>query len=161
MLKIIYKSLIFDQNIYKKVKKSGEYTKYCILIVLIAALADGISTAHYTNAEGLIKQLVFSIVGWIVSSGVIYIIGVKVIGYKSGIMELARTLGISYSPHVINLFAVIPVIGLNIFIISIIWAFFTAVFAVKLTFNCKKLSAFLITLAGLVPYGVIMFFLLK
>ena len=109
----------------------------------------------------MIKQLVFSIVGWVVSSSVIYIIGVKVIGYKSGIMELARTLGISYSPHVINLFAVIPLIGINIFIISIIWAFFTAVFAVKLTFNCGKLIAFLITLAGLVPYGVIMFLLLR
>lgn len=161
MLIIIYKSLVFDQNVYKKVKKSGEYTKYCILIVLIAALADGISTTHYTNAEGLIKQLVFSIVGWVVSCSVIYLIGVKIIGYKSGIMELARTLGISYSPHVVNLFAVIPLIGINIFIISIIWAFFTAVFAVKLTFHCGKLSAFLITLAGLVPYGVIMFFLLR
>ncbi len=161
LIKLIYNSLIFDQKTYREVKDNGEYTKYCLLIVIIAALCDGVSTAHYTNAEGLVKQLVFSIVGWIISSAIIYLIGVRVIGYSSGILQLARTLGISYSPHIINLFTIIPFIGINIFIISVIWGFFTTVYAVKLTFNCRKLIAFLITLAGLVPYGIIMFFLLR
>lgn len=161
LIKLIYKSLIFDHKTYKEVKINEEFTKYCLLIVIIAALANGIATAHYTNTIGLIKQLVFSIIGWIVRSGIIYIIGVKVIGYRSGIIQVVRTLGISYSPLIVNVFAIIPVIGLNIFVISVIWLFFTTVYAVKHTFGCNKLMSFFITLAGLIPYGIIMFLLIR
>ena len=158
---LIYRSLIFDYKIYKIVKDKGEYTRYCLLIVIIAALASGISTAHFTSNISLIKQPVYSIIGWVVRSGIIYLIGVYILGYRSSISGVVRTLGLSYSPQILNLFAIIPFIGLNVFLISVIWLFFTTVFAVKQTFDCSRIMSLIITISGLFPYVVIMFFVIR
>ncbi|MGH7885756.1 MAG: hypothetical protein ACRENO_08695, partial [Thermodesulfobacteriota bacterium] len=114
---LIYRSLIFDPKIYRTAKNSSEYNKLCILVVFTAALANGVSTAHFTNSTGLFKQLTFSIIGWMVRSGIIYVIGVKIFGYRSDFLQVIRTQGISYAPQILNVFAVIPILGINIFII--------------------------------------------
>lgn len=161
IFRLIYRSVFFDYRIYKTVRDKSKYTKYCLLIVLIAAVANGISTAHFTSSVSLFKEPAYSVIGWAVRSAVIYVIGVYILGYSCTIPAVVRTLALSYSPQILNLFAVVPFIGINIFLVSVIWLFFTTVFAVYQTFECSKTVSLLITIAGIFPFVIIMFFLMR
>ena len=154
---LVYKSLILDSNTYYFVKENSNYLIYCGLIVVLGSLAAGFGTFSFTNQASIFKQIVSSIFGWFFLSFLIFIIGTKIFKYKSDYKTILRTLGLAYSPMLLNILAFSPYFGDFVIIISSIWLFFTTVYAVIHSLESSKLISLLIIILALIPYITIIF----
>ncbi|NIP31594.1 MAG: hypothetical protein GTO02_18885 [Candidatus Dadabacteria bacterium] len=158
---LVYKALIFDFFTYDYVKKKNKYIKHSLLIVIIGSLAAGFGTYSFTNHLGILKQLISSVLSWLLISALIYIIGVRIFNYDSEYKTLLRTIGLAYSPMLLNIFAFIPYVGSYIIIISTLWLFFTTIYAVKHTLNSSKFISLIIILLAIIPYIMIPFLIIR
>ena len=159
IFKIIAKAIKFDSSVYLLAKENKSYTKYSLLIVLLASLCTGIGTSALTETTSILKEIIFSLIGWILWSFIIFIVGTKIFDYKSTFQELLRTLGIAYSPGVINILGVISSISLTVVAVSLLWTILSFIFSVKETLRCSALKAILISISGFIPYLIIKFFI--
>ena len=160
-LQLIYKSLILDSTTYNYVKDNPNTLIYSALIVVLGSLAAGFGTFTFTNEESIFKQVVSSIVGWFLLSFIIYVIGVKLFKYNSDYKTILRTLGLGYTPMLINLFAFSPFFGSFVIVISTLWLFFTTVFAIIHALGSNKFISLLIFCLSIVPYIIIIFGIIR
>ncbi|MBI2486678.1 MAG: hypothetical protein HYW01_06905 [Deltaproteobacteria bacterium] len=64
-------------------------------------------------------------------------------------------MGFAYSPHVLNLFGFIPIIGFLIFIAVFLWGLAAFVIAVRQALDCETGRAILIVILSSIPYLII------
>jgi len=152
LFKIIIKSLKFDKQIYLEAKNSQGFIRYSLLIVLLVSLCTGIGTINLTNDSSIIRDLLSSIIGWLIWTSIIFIIGVKFLRNNSTFLQLARTLGVAYSPGVLNIFGIIHIISLPLLAITSIWTIISFIFALKHALQISAEKAFLISLLSFIPY---------
>ena len=79
-------------------KTLRDLIRYSILIILLVSICTGIGTINLTNDSSIIRDLLSSIIGWFIWTSIIYFIGVKLMKNSSTFTQLARTLGVAYSP---------------------------------------------------------------
>src|ERR1700751_3191670 len=92
-----------DAQLYEEVEKDTEATKEAFLVVLIGAICNGIGSVGIVGAKGLIIGLISGIIGWLLWSIIIFLIGVKIFKHTSDIGELLRCLGFAYSPSILSI----------------------------------------------------------
>ncbi len=154
LLKIIIKSLKFDKSVYLEAKNNQGFLKFSLLIVLLVSLCTGIGTINLTNDSSVIRDLLSSIIGWLIWTSIIYVIGVKFMKNSSSFSQIARTLGLAYSPGVLNIFGIIQFISLPLLAITSIWTIVSFIFALKHALVISAERAFLISLISFIPYLV-------
>jgi len=64
-----------DAQLYEEVEKDIGATKEAFLVVLIGAICNGIGSVGMLEAKGIIAGLISGIIGWLLWSAVIYLIG--------------------------------------------------------------------------------------
>jgi len=162
LIKIIIKSLKFDKSVYRDAKNNPGFLRYSLLIVLLVSLCTGIGTINLTNNSSIIRDLLFSIIGWLIWTSIIYVIGVKFMKNSSTFTQLASTLGLAYSPGVFNILGLIHFISLPLLAVTIIWTIISFIFALKHALSISAERAFLISLLSFVPFIIfrsLLFFL--
>jgi len=152
LIKIIIKSLKFDKQIYLEAKNTQGFIRYSLLIVLLVGICTGIGTINLTNDSSIIRDLLSSIIGWFIWTSIIYVIGVKLMKNSSTFIQLARTLGVAYSPGVLNIFGLIQIISLPLLAVTSIWTIISFIFALKHALQISAERAFLISLLSFIPY---------
>ena len=152
LIKIIIKSLKFDKQIYLEAKNTQGFIRYSLLIVLLVSICTGIGTINLTNDSSIIRDLLSSIIGWIIWTSIIYVIGVKLMKNSSTFTQLARTLGVAYSPGVLNIFGFVQIISLPLLAVTSIWTIISFIFALKHALQISAERAFLISLLSFIPY---------
>jgi len=152
LIKIIIKSLKFDKQIYLEAKNTQGFIRYSLLIVLLVGICTGIGTMNLTNDSSIIRGLIFEIIGWFSATSIIYFIGVKLMKNGSTFIQLARTLGVAYSPGVLNIFGLIQIISLPLLAVTSIWTIISFIFALKHALQISAERAFLISLLSFIPY---------
>ena len=143
-----------DIQLYEEVEKDQEATGQAFLVVLIVGICSGIGTIGVAEGAGLIKGLISEVIGWLLWSGIIFLTAM-LLNRRLEISELIRCLGFAYSPHVLNLFGVIPIIGFLIFIIVFLWGLAAFVIAVRQALDCETGRAILIVILSSIPYMII------
>jgi len=149
---IIIKSLKFDKIVYLDARDNPGFNKFSVLIVLLVGFCTGIGTYNLTNDTSIIRDILSSILGWFIWTSIIYIIGVKIMKNSSSFSQLARTLGIAYSPGVLNVFGIIKFISLPLLAVILIWTIVSFIFALKHALNISAERAFLISVLSFIPY---------
>ena len=144
-----------DVLLYEEVEKDIEATKEAFLVVLIVGLCSVIGGVGFLGAKGIIIGIVSEIIGWLLWSTIIYLIGVKIFKHTSDMGELLRRLGFAFSPRVLSILDIIPVIGFIIFIITLIWTLLAFVIAARQALDCGTGRAILIVILGSIPYFII------
>ena len=131
LLEIILKSLKFDKSVYIEAKNKPGFLRFSLLIVLLVSLCTGIGTINLTNDSSVIRDLLSSIIGWLIWTSIIFVIGVKLLKNSSTFSQLARTLGLAYSPGVLNILGLISFISIPVLAITSIWTVISFIFALK------------------------------
>jgi hypothetical protein len=144
-----------DATLYDEVEKDPKATKEALLIVLIGGICNGIGSVGVVGAKGLITGLLFGIIGWLLWSVVIFLIGVKAFKHTSDMGELLRCLGFAYSPNVLSILGIIPGIGLLIRLIASIWVLIAFIVAVRQALDCDTGRAVLISILGFIAFLVV------
>ncbi len=146
-----------DATLYDEVEKDTEATKQAFLAVLIGALCNGIGGMAIAGAKGLIIGLLSGVIGWLLWSVVIFLIGVKVFKHTSDMGKLLRCLGFAYSPYVLSILGIIPGIGFIIRIVVSIWALLAFVIATRQALDCETGRAILISVLGFIAFLIVFF----
>ncbi|HEY7534402.1 MAG TPA: YIP1 family protein [Thermodesulfobacteriota bacterium] len=144
-----------DVQLYEEVEKDIGSTKEAFLVVLIGAICNGIGSVEMLGAKGIITGVISGIIGWLLWSAVIYLIGVKVFKHTSDMGELLRCLGFAYSPNVLSILGIIPGIGLIIRFIASIWVLIAFVVAARQALDCGTGRAILISVLGFVAFIIV------
>jgi len=81
-------------------------------VVVLAALSQGIGALQAPSIPALLVALfglsLVGILGWVVGTAVIWVIGVKLMQCTSDFAELMRTIGFASAPKILMMFGVLP-----------------------------------------------------
>ena len=146
-----------DIATYEEVEADTTATGQAAAVVGIVAVASAIGALR-GGGLSIIGGLVAAFVGWLVWSGVTYLIGAKVFGGTATWGELLRTIGFAQSPGVLLVLGLIPILGWLVRFVVWIWLLIAGVIAIRqaLDFSTGKavLTALLGWLCMMVLYAV-------
>lgn len=133
---------MLDVATYEDVEADESATGQAAAVVAMAAVASAIG-AIGTGTAGVLGALLSYFFGWLLWSGVTYLIGDKLLGGTATWGELLRTLGFALSPGILLVFGFIPFIGWLIGIIVGFWILVAGVIAIRqaLDFSTGKAVA--------------------
>ncbi len=153
-----------DIQVYEEVEADESATVQAAIVVGIVSVASGIGSAQ-AGAAGMFGGLVAAFLGWLIWSGVTYLIGDKLLGGTASWGELLRTLGFAQSPGVLYVLGILPGVGGPIRFLVAIWLLVAGIIAIRqaLDFSTGKavatavlgwLAMLLISAAILLPLGL-------
>ena len=134
-------------DVYEEVEADPTATQQAAIVVGIAALAAAIGGAG-AGAGGFLSGIIATYLGWLLWSGLTYLIGDKLLGGTATWGELLRTIGFAQSPRVLLLFAFIPVLGGLIALAVAVWLLIAVVVAIRQALDFSTGKAILTALLG-------------
>ncbi len=143
-----------ETAVYEEVEHDTTATGQAAMVVGIVALAAAIGSA----GEGLgaaVLGLIAAYLGWLVWSGVTYLIGDKLLGGTATWGELLRTIGFAQTPGVLYVFGIIPILGAVVGFFVWIWLLVAGVIAIRQACDFSTGKAILTAVLGLVAYIIV------
>lgn len=140
-----------DVATYEEVEHDGSATKQAAIVVGVVAVSAAIGSAG-EGGGGAISALIAAYVGWLVWSGVTYVIGDKLLKGTATWGELLRTLGFAQSPGVLYVLGIIPLLGGIVALGVWIWMLVAGIVAIRQALDFSTGKAILTALLGLAAY---------
>jgi hypothetical protein len=145
---------MLDIATYEEVEADSKATGQAALVVAIAAVCSAIGAIGHQEFDPL-GTLISTLFGWLVWSGVTYVIGDKMFGGTATWGELLRTLGFAKSPYVLLVFGIIPVFGYLVWVTVAIWTLVAGIIAIRQALDFSTQKALLTALvAWVIEYAV-------
>lgn len=121
---------MLDVATYEDIEADETATGQAAAVVAMAAVASAIG-AIGTGATGVFGALLSYFFGWLLWSGVTYLIGDKLLGGTATWGELLRTLGFALTPGILLVFGFIPLIGAVVGFVVFFWILVAGVIAIR------------------------------
>ncbi|MGH8544837.1 MAG: Yip1 family protein [Gammaproteobacteria bacterium] len=148
------------ESAYEEVEADTTATSQAAGVVLLVAVAQAIGGARY-GAAGIVGGAIAALLGWLIWSGVTYLIGDKLLGGTATWGELLRTVGFAQTPGLLMVLAFLPIVGAVIAVIVSLWVLIAGIIAIRqaLDFSTGKalLTAILGWLAIAIPRAILGF----
>ena len=138
---------MLDIPTYEEVEHDTNLTTQAAMVVVIAALARGIGGMN-GGEVGIIGGVLGALFGWLLWSGVTYLIGDKLLGGTATWGELLRTLGYAQAPGVFLILGFIPLIGWVAGIVVFFWLLVTGIVAIRQALDFTTGKAVLTAVLG-------------
>jgi len=142
-----------DIDTYEEVEHDTTATSQAATVVAIVALAAAIGGVR-SGSGGLIAGLIGAFAGWLIWSGVTYLIGTALFEGKATWGELLRTLGFAQSPGVLYVLGIVPFLGGLIRLAVWIWLLVAGIIAIRQALDVDTGKAILTALIGWGVYVV-------
>jgi hypothetical protein len=140
----MWRAALLQSSLFEEVEADTKANNQAIIVVALVSLAAGIGRGIGAvvggNASvtgfiwGLVGGIVSSLLVWFIFSLLCFWLGTSLFkgpNTKATLGELLRTLGFAYSPGVLNILALIPVVGGIIPFATLVWTAIAAVIAVR------------------------------
>lgn len=152
-------ALKLDARAYEDVESDPTALGQAIVVVAVSAACAAIGSAGLFGTGGMIGALIASLVGWVVWSGVTYLIGTKVLPMpqtRADLGQMLRTTGFAAAPGIIRILGVVPFLGWITSFIAFVWMLAAFVVAVRQALDYDSTPrAIGVCLIGWVAYLVI------
>lgn len=148
-----------DVSTYEEVESDYGATGQAALVVTIVAIASAIGGMN-EGGRGIIGGVLVAIVGWLLWSGIAYLIGDKVFGGTATWGELLRTIGFAQSPGILLILGIIPVLGSIVGVVVSIWLLVAGIIAIRQALDFSTGRAILTALLGWIPMAIASWILL-
>jgi hypothetical protein len=119
-----------DIDTYEDVEHDVTATSQAAGVVAIVAVCSAIGGIGH-GGRGIIGGLIGAFIGWLLWSGVTYLIGDKLFDGTATWGELLRTIGFAQTPGIIFIFGIVPLLGWIAFVIGGIWMLVTGIVAIR------------------------------
>jgi hypothetical protein len=136
-----------DNSTYEEVEADRGATGQAATVVAIAAVASAIGSVG-EGSTGVIGALIGGIVGWLIWSGITYLIGTMFFGGTADWGELLRTLGFAQAPGVLNVLGFIPLLGGLVRFAVAIWLLVAGIVAIRQALDISTGKAILVAVIG-------------
>lgn len=152
-------ALKLDARAYEDVESDPTALGQAIVVVAVSAACAAIGSAGLFGTGGMIGALIASLVGWVVWSGVTFLIGTKVLPMpqtRADLGQMLRTTGFAAAPGVIRILGVVPFLGWITSFIAFVWMLAAFVVAVRQALDYDSTPrAIGVCLIGWVAYLII------
>ena len=138
---------------YEDVEADVTATGQAAGVVVLAAVALAIGNAG-RGGQGMISAAVMAILGWLIWSGVTYLIGERVFKGTATWGEMLRTIGFAHSPGVLSVFAFLPVIGWVVRAVVPLWMLIAGVIAIRQALDFDTPKAILTAVLGFLAIAI-------
>ena len=105
-------ALRLDATVFEEVEHDEQAIGQAVAVIFLASFAQGLGAIEAPSIVallgGLMGMIAAGFVGWLAGTGVIWLIGVKLMGCASDYGELLRTIGFAAAPKILLLFGVVP-----------------------------------------------------
>ena len=136
-----------DTATYEEVEHDSSATGQAAVVVAIVAVASAIG-AIGSEGAGPIAALIGAFIGWLVWSGITYLIGDKLLGGTASWGELLRTLGFAQAPGVLYVLGIVPLLGGLVRFVVAIWILVAGVIAIRQALDFSTGKAILTVVLG-------------
>jgi hypothetical protein len=123
-------ALRLDAATYEEVEHDETSLGQAAGVVVLAALAAAIGAAS-RGGGGAVGAVFGSLIGWLVSTAFIWVIGVYWMKHSSDYKELLRTLGFASAPNVVAVLGIVPLLGGPATLAAFLWSLAAFVVAVR------------------------------
>ena len=130
----IIRAIRLDKDLYEEVEADKTATSQAMVVVILSSVAGGIGAGGIAGLKGIFWGCLAALVGWIIWAFITYLVGTKILPTsqtRSDPGELLRTLGFAYSPGLLNIFCLVPVLGGIVRLITPFWMLIAWVIAVR------------------------------
>ena len=123
-------ALRLDAATYEEIEHDPGALGQSAGVVALAGLAAAIGAAGQGGA-GAVGAMLGSLLGWLISAGFIWVVGVFFMKHTSDYKELLRTLGFASAPQLLFVLRAVPVLGGVIALAAWLWSLAAFVIAVR------------------------------
>jgi hypothetical protein len=119
---------------YEEVEADATATPQAVLVVVLAAVAGGVSAIRATGVVGLVLAGLASLLGWYVWAFITFVVGTRLLpGAKTDadLSQLLRTIGFSAAPGLVRVLGIVPVLDAPVSVIASLWMLAAMVVAVR------------------------------
>lgn len=145
---------MLDVGVYEEVEADASATGQAALVVGIVAVCAAIGGAG-AGGRGVIAGLISAFLGWLLWSGVTYVIGDKLLGGTATWGELLRTIGFAQSPGVLYLLGIAPFFGWLVRLVVGIWILVAGIIAIRQALDFSTGRAIGTALLGWLSYVIL------
>lgn len=136
-----------DIPTYEEVEADRNATGQAAVVVAVAAICSAIGSIG-DGTSGMVGGLIAAIIGWLVWSGVTYLIGTMFFGGTADWGELLRTIGFAQAPGVFYILGIIPVLGVLVKLVVAIWVLVAGIVAIRQALDVSTGKAVLTAIVG-------------
>jgi len=147
MLERMKRAALLDVHTYEEVEADRGATGQAAAVVAVVAASQGIGAAGL-GLPVILAAVVASLLGWLVWSGVTYLIGDKLLGGTATWGELLRTIGFAQTPGVFGALALLPIVGGVVRFVLTIWVLVAGIIAIRQALDFGTGKAILTALLG-------------
>jgi hypothetical protein len=145
---------MLDIATYEEVEADTSATGQAAVVVAVAAVCAAIGAIGHEEFRPL-GTLVSTLAGWLIWSGVTYVIGDKIFHGTATWGELLRTLGFAKTPYLFLIFGIIPVFGYLVWVAVAAWILIAGIIAIRQALDFSTQRALLTALiAFVIEYAV-------
>lgn len=145
---------LLRSDVYEEVEADRDATKQAALVVGLVAFASAASGVR-GGAGAAVVAILSAYVGWLLWSGITYVIGEKLFRGTATWGELLRTIGFAQSPGVLYILAAIPLVGWLISLPVMIWILVAVIIAIRQALDFGTGRALLTAVVGFIPYLIL------
>jgi hypothetical protein len=119
-------------------------------VVALGGVATAIGAG--SGVGGLMAGVLGALLGWAISAGFVWLVGVFVMKHSSDYPELLRTLGFASAPQFLLLLRGIPVLGALLGLVALLWGLAAWVVAVRQALDVTTGRAVLVCVLAVLVY---------
>lgn len=123
-----------DPNAFEDVERDTTAIGQSVGVIVLAAVAAGIGNIYWGGLTGIVRGAVGSIIGFLVWSLIIWLVGTKVMAEpttKADYPETFRVLGFAAAPGLASIITIIPILGWILMFVIWAWQIAAMVIAVR------------------------------
>jgi hypothetical protein len=143
-----------DPNAFEDVERDTTAIGQSVGVIALAAVAAGIGNVYYGGLTGIVSGAFMSIIGFLVWSLIIWLVGTKVMpepATKADYPETFRVLGFSAAPGLASVVTIIPILGWLLMLAIWLWQIAAMVIAVRQVLDYSTTGkAIIVVLIGFV-----------
>jgi hypothetical protein len=140
-----------DVDTYEEVEADTSATPQAALVVCMAAAAVAVGEAK-TGLLAVAVGVFSELLGWLVWSGITYLIGARVLGGTATWGELLRTIGFAQGPGILSMLRLVPVLNGPVLHIVRLWKLVAAIVALRQALDVGTARAIVTAALGFIAY---------
>jgi hypothetical protein len=153
-----------DPNAFEDVERDPTAIGQSVGVIVLAAVAAGIGNMFRGGLTGIVYGACLSVVGFLVWSLIVWVIGTKVMpepATKADYPETFRVLGFSAAPGLASVITIIPILGYLLMLLIWLWQIAAMIIAVKavLDYSTMGKAIIVVVIGWIVNFVVTMIIL--
>ena len=162
MLERMLGAVRLNVDTYEDVEKDSSATIQAIVVVIIVAIATGVSQLLSGEAnilEALVFGVIRGVLSWVVWALVALLVGTTILKSEQTEADwgqIARGTGFAQTPGILNIISFIPFVGWAILLIAFVWQWAGMVIALRQSLDYTSTwRAFFVILISFIPVLII------